>query len=124
MNARKRLERELTLVLARLRGMDDDDASRSQPAAPAARAAGSDEIDLAQADQRREVDLLTRARLLERVEQLHDALDRVENDTYGICLECDQPIHAGRLRVLPEAGTCVRCQERREQAVTAGRRVA
>jgi RNA polymerase-binding transcription factor DksA len=41
------------------------------------------------------------------------ALARLETGDYGICEDCSQPIPLERLRVLPEATTCVRCQRHR-----------
>ena len=42
---------------------------------------------------------------------VEEALDRMESGDYGICLSCDEPIPAKRLRVLSWARYCVRCQE-------------
>lgn len=41
---------------------------------------------------------------------VQDALTRLAEGTYGACLECDEPIGAMRLSVLPEAALCVGCQ--------------
>lgn len=40
-----------------------------------------------------------------------EALDRLDSGDYGICLHCDEPIPAKRLRALPWARYCVPCQE-------------
>jgi DnaK suppressor protein len=119
MNARKRLERELTLVLGQLRQMD---AATSAAAAGFEPAAGVD-VDLTQGNRPGDIDLLTRERHVERVERLHDALDRVEDGSYGICIDCDVTIEAGRLKARPETDTCLACQDRREP-LTPSRRVA
>ncbi len=37
------------------------------------------------------------------------ALRRLENDTYGACLECGIAIEPARLHVLPEADACFDC---------------
>ncbi len=37
------------------------------------------------------------------------ALRRVEDGTYGACLECNAPIDRDRLAALPEAATCIDC---------------
>ena len=112
MNPRTRLERELTLVLGQLRRMD---IGAKPPAVVQTTAATVvfDDADLVQADQRRDIGLLTRERLVERAERLHEALDRVEDGSYGACVECGEAIHAARLKALPEAETCVRCQDQR-----------
>ena len=47
--------------------------------------------------------------------EVHAALARVREGSYGDCVECGEPIGVERLRVAPAAGRCVRCQERAEQ---------
>ena len=42
------------------------------------------------------------------------ALRAIEDDCYGSCLLCDQPIAARRLQSIPWAANCVRCQEQLE----------
>src|SRR5579864_8216949 len=46
-----------------------------------------------------------------------EALDRLDSGDYGICLACEQPIPAKRLRALPWARFCVPCQETAGAAV-------
>ena len=50
-----------------------------------------------------------------RLQEVDEALDRIENKTYGICEECGEEISEKRLLVLPAATLCVDCQENREQ---------
>ena len=40
-----------------------------------------------------------------------EALDRLSSGDYGVCLACEEPIPAKRLRALPWARYCVPCQE-------------
>ncbi|REK70791.1 molecular chaperone DnaK [Aeromicrobium endophyticum] len=47
----------------------------------------------------------TRARLAD----VDDALERVEQGTYGLCERCGRPIPEGRLEARPVARTCVAC---------------
>ena len=56
-----------------------------------------------------EVLLAERARALERVAALDDALRRLAEGRYGVCDRCGQPIGAERLAARPAAVTCVRC---------------
>ncbi len=53
----------------------------------------------------------------ESIELTHveDALLRIDEGTYGVCQECDRSIPVGRLRVVPYATCCVRCQRAIEQ---------
>lgn len=41
---------------------------------------------------------------------LECALARLDAGEYGMCEDCDEPIAPARLRLLPEASRCVRCQ--------------
>jgi len=43
--------------------------------------------------------------------EIADALHRLDQDTYGICMECEEPISAKRLDAVPWARFCVTCQE-------------
>jgi DnaK suppressor protein len=49
-----------------------------------------------------------------QLERIQDALARLDEGTYGICEDCNNPIASARLRALPFAECCVSCQERRE----------
>jgi DnaK suppressor protein len=42
------------------------------------------------------------------------ALDRIDEGTYGICEECQEPIGEARLKALPYATLCVDCKADRE----------
>ncbi len=52
-----------------------------------------------------------KAQTLIRIDQ---ALQRVDDGTYGTCVECDQEIAEARLKALPFAVRCVQCQELEE----------
>ena len=42
---------------------------------------------------------------------VEEALDRLDSGDYGICLNCEEPIPAKRLRAVCWARYCVTCQE-------------
>jgi DnaK suppressor protein len=42
---------------------------------------------------------------------VEEALDRLDTGDYGICLACEEPIAAKRLRAVSWARYCVRCQD-------------
>jgi len=50
-----------------------------------------------------------------RLGKIDEALKRIDNGTYGICLECFQPIATGRLLSTPIADLCEQCKEDKEQ---------
>ncbi len=46
--------------------------------------------------------------------QVRSALQRMDNGSYGICGECDESISIVRLKVIPWANYCIKCQEQIE----------
>ena len=46
-----------------------------------------------------------------QLRMIEAALDRLKSGDYGICLACEEPIPAKRLKALPWARYCVDCQE-------------
>lgn len=47
--------------------------------------------------------------------ELDDAIKRIEDGTFGVCEDCKQLIAKNRLRAVPQARLCVKCQEKREK---------
>lgn len=43
------------------------------------------------------------------LEQINNALNNVENGTYGICSNCGQKIEEDRLEIIPETTLCCHC---------------
>ena len=72
-------------------------------------------IDQAAAEFEENLKLLFKARGDVQMMDLKDALDRIENGTYGICLDCDGEIPEKRLMANPTARLCIDCQSAREK---------
>jgi DnaK suppressor protein len=51
----------------------------------------------------------------ETLRKIDEALQRLENGTYGLCTECLKELPAARLRALPFAALCRDCQESQEE---------
>jgi len=51
----------------------------------------------------------TDAKLLRAIE---DALARVENGSYGVCVECEEEISSARLNAVPWTKVCISCKEK------------
>ncbi|HPN57003.1 MAG TPA: TraR/DksA family transcriptional regulator [Candidatus Omnitrophota bacterium] len=51
----------------------------------------------------------------ELLQKVDKALKRIEEDNYGLCVECQQPISEVRLEAIPYVETCLQCQEKLEQ---------
>ena len=43
--------------------------------------------------------------------EIHEALGRIEESAFGVCLECDENMSLKRLQAIPWARYCVECQE-------------
>ena len=112
---RKRLEQDLQVAVSRLRQMGGAVAVEELPGAIGDNSPFADEVDVIQANASREIGFATRELLVDRVNRLSAALDRLAEGDYGTCVECDEPISPARLRAMPEVQTCVRCQDRIER---------
>ncbi len=44
------------------------------------------------------------------LQMIREALDRIENNTFGICVNCENPIQPKRLEAVPWAKHCIQCQ--------------
>jgi len=74
-----------------------------------------DILDLVSEERTRELDLILTDREKRKLAQINDALERIEDDTYGLCEECGVKIPKARLKVLPFARYCIECQEKNER---------
>jgi DnaK suppressor protein len=112
---RKRLEQDLRVAVGRLRQVGGAAALEDLLGSSGEHWAYADEVDEIQANERREIGFATRELLVERVNRIAAALERLDRGEYGVCVECGEAIAPARLRVLPEVLTCVRCQDRLER---------
>ena len=46
--------------------------------------------------------------------EIDGALGRIQEGTYGICVECKKSVPATRLKAVPHASLCLKCQEKLE----------
>ena len=112
---RTRLEADLREAIGRLRQMSGGIAAEELPGAIGDNSPFADEVDEIQANESRELGFATRTMLVERVNRIADALERLSEGEYGVCVECGETIAPARLRALPEVQTCIRCQDRLER---------
>jgi DnaK suppressor protein len=71
--------------------------------------------DLSQLDLDEDIDYAILNMYIERLRNIEDALDRLEEGIYGYCDDCGKPINLERLEVLPFTKYCLYCQEQREK---------
>src|SRR5256712_7281114 len=111
---RERLEEDLRTAVGRLRQMGGAVAVEELPGAIGDNSPFADEVDEIQANERREIGFATRELLVDRVNRLSAALERLNNGAYGVCAGCEEPISPARLQALPQGTTRLRCQGRLE----------
>lgn len=56
----------------------------------------------------------TERRRQQRLRAIAKALAAIDDGSYGLCVDCDQPIAEARLLADPAVNTCIRCAARRE----------
>jgi DnaK suppressor protein len=55
-----------------------------------------------------------RSRESRLINKIKDRLEAIEDGTYGICADCDEPISLERLKVRPVTSHCIACKTFRE----------
>ena len=119
---RRRLEQELRVTKGRLhdQGWPLDPAAAAETAT--AEGMAGDPFDRIERTESRERSLDARERLTDRLDRIVEAMERLDDGSYGTCAVCGEEIAPRRLDAIPEATTCVRCQESLE--VTGAGRVS
>jgi len=74
-----------------------------------------DIADRASAETDRSLELRTRDRARKLISKIDEALERIENGTYGYCEETSEPISISRLEARPIATYSLEAQERHER---------
>jgi DnaK suppressor protein len=79
-----------------------------------------DEGDLSQQSHEEWIFLNRNTLDIKLLREVQDALRRIDQGTYGVCYECEEPISSKRLDAVPWAKFCVSCQERIAANAAAG----
>ncbi len=74
-----------------------------------------DIADRASMEAERSVELRTRDRARKLISKIDDALGRIEDGSYGFCVETEEPIAIRRLEARPIATLSLEAQERHER---------
>jgi len=83
---------------------------------------GRDTYDVASEERDREINYLLTDRDRGKVQSIDQALERIEEGTYGICENCEGEITHERLKAMPFTRLCVQCQSERETEAKRNRR--
>jgi DnaK suppressor protein len=74
-----------------------------------------DEMDLASSEYLQSFTFRLRGREKTFLKKIDHALVKIDEGTFGICEECEEPISIKRLEARPETTLCIRCKEDQER---------
>ena len=74
-----------------------------------------DEMDLASSEYLQSFTFRLRGREKTFLKKIDHALAKIDEGTFGICEDCEEPIAAKRLEARPETTLCIRCKEDQER---------
>ena len=75
----------------------------------------ADPNDRASQESERNLELRIRERERKLILKMKEALRRIEDGTFGICEECEEPISLKRLKARPVTTLCIECKTREER---------
>ncbi|MBI5558399.1 MAG: RNA polymerase-binding protein DksA [Deltaproteobacteria bacterium] len=73
-----------------------------------------DPTDRATAESDRNFELRIRDRERKLLAKVKEALERIENDEYGVCEDCGEDIGVARLEARPVTTLCIQCKTKQE----------
>lgn len=73
--------------------------------------ASPDALDAVQHATERELAIRHLDRDFALLRNVHSAMRRIDDGTFGVCLHCDEDISPKRLSAVPWAAFCIHCQE-------------
>lgn len=113
---RRLLEEERVRLLEELEAMEEHTPEvEDQVGMDVGGGYDEDLADVASSTFEREKGLALESSVQQLLTQVEEALARIDEGTYGICVRCGNPIDSARLKVLPYATLCIRCKEEEER---------
>jgi len=84
---------------------------------------GMDTYDLASEERARELNSILSDRELTKIREIEEAIERLDDGTFGICEGCGMEIAEARLEAMPFTRLCRDCQQDHERKERAQRRI-
>jgi DnaK suppressor protein len=106
----EKLEHFRKILLEQLREHDDNVRGDQADALEIADDGVKDSLDMSMQDVNQEIALRLGERESQMVADIDQALLRIEEGTYGVCVECGKPIDERRLEAMPTARYDAACQ--------------
>ncbi|MCA9583310.1 MAG: TraR/DksA C4-type zinc finger protein [Myxococcales bacterium] len=74
-----------------------------------------DEMDLASSEYMQSFTFRLRGRERFFLQKIDKALRKIDENEFGVCESCEEPINLKRLEARPETDLCIRCKEDQER---------
>jgi len=74
-----------------------------------------DEMDLASSEGMQSFEFRLRGREKSFLAKIDKALKKIDDEEFGVCESCEEPISTKRLEARPETTLCIRCKEDQER---------
>ena len=74
-----------------------------------------DPTDRASLESERNFELRIRDRERKLIGKIREAIERLEDGTYGLCESCEEPIGVARLKARPVTTMCIDCKTEQER---------
>ena len=100
---------------SRLRSHQEDALSSKRDSAGERAGMATHMADLGSDNFRHDLELGLMTEEGDVLEMIDEALQKIEDSEYGICVDCECPINPERLEAKPYARYCIRCKDRREK---------
>lgn len=75
---------------------------------------GGDEGDLAVSELSLSITLRLQERQTQLLQKIDRALGKIEEGSFGLCEQCEEPLNINRLKARPVASLCIACKEEQE----------
>lgn len=111
---RERLLERRAQLLHQVREQQEIAADQAESQADEGAALATHPADAASDLAEAEISVTVGLTLQEELHEIDMALERLDNGSYGICIDCGKPISRERLEAIPWALRCIACQERWE----------
>jgi RNA polymerase-binding protein DksA len=110
------LQRRRAFLLGNVRKLEDEACRKGADAAGDLSTMPLHPADMATDTQQQDMSIYFMENENVQLQTIEEALERIQEDRFGLCEECEHEIALERLRAIPYAPLCVDCQRRQEEA--------
>jgi DnaK suppressor protein len=110
------LQQRRQLLLGNVRRLEDEACRKGSDGAGDLSTIPLHPADIATDLQQQDMSLVFMENENVQIQDIEEALERLREDRFGLCEECEREIALERLRAIPYAPLCVDCKRRQEEA--------